>query len=170
MGRIGQALARRLLPFGPETMLYSGPTGKPEVDYAHYVSFEHLLERSEFVIATCPLIPDTENLFSFDAFSRMRPDAVFVNISRGEIVDQAALLDALQSKKIAAAGLDVMVPEPLPTNHELLQFENCVVLPHIGSAEMNTRTAMGLLAARNVMKGLANLPLETPVPGSAKPK
>ena len=166
MGRIGQGVAKRLLPFGVTKVLYSGRTQKPEVDYADFVSFDDLLERSDFVVVVCALTLETRDLFSFDAFAKMKKSAVFVNISRGEVVDQAALLDALYTNKIAAAGLDVMTPEPIPTNHELLKLDNCVVLPHIGSAEEVTRREMAHLVSHNILKALANTPIITPVSGT----
>eukprot|EP00117_Sycon_ciliatum_P028085 scpid81670/ scgid22653/ Glyoxylate reductase/hydroxypyruvate reductase len=166
MGRIGQAVAKRLLPFGVEKMLYSGRAAKPEIDYADFVSFEQLLERSDFIVVTCALTAETTNLFSSEQFSTMKNTAVFVNVARGEVVDQAALVQALKSNQIAAAGLDVMTPEPIPTNHELVQLSNCVLVPHIGSAEEQTRLMMGQLAAKNIVAALKQESLPTPVPGT----
>ncbi|VEN53180.1 unnamed protein product [Callosobruchus maculatus] len=88
-------------------------------------------------------------------FSKTKCSAVFVNVSRGEVVDQSALIQALKSGEIFSAGLDVATPEPLPTDHELLQLDNVVITPHLGSATVNTRKAMAELAARNILQGLA---------------
>ena len=84
----------------------------------------------------------------------MQPGAVLVNTARGEVIDQSALISALQNKKLFAAGLDVCDPEPLPPDHPLLKLPNCIVLPHIGSATVSARNAMSERAARNILAGL----------------
>lgn len=104
----------------------------------------------------CGLLLNTgdQGLCNKDFFQWMKKTAVFVNISRGEVVDQDDLYQALASGQIAAAGLDVTTPEPLPTNHPLLTLKNCVILPHIGSATHRTRNIMSVLAADNLLAGL----------------
>jgi phosphoglycerate dehydrogenase-like enzyme len=90
----------------------------------------------------------------------MKPTATLVNVARGPLVDTAALYEALRSGQIGAAGLDVTDPEPLPSDHPLLELPNCVVTPHLGSASLRTRTEMAEMAARNLVLGLAGEPME----------
>ncbi|KAF7668007.1 hypothetical protein LDENG_00036860 [Lucifuga dentata] len=156
LGRIGMAIARRLKPFGVKRLLYSGRTAKnhaAEVD-AEFVPLDTLVSESDFVVVSCSLTPETQGLCDKNFFSKMKNTAVFVNSSRGAVVNQEDLYQALSSGQIAAAGLDVTTPEPLPTNHPLLTLKNCVVLPHIGSATYSTRSTMAALAARNLICGL----------------
>uniref|UniRef100_A0A8C3RZS7 Glyoxylate reductase/hydroxypyruvate reductase n=1 Tax=Chelydra serpentina TaxID=8475 RepID=A0A8C3RZS7_CHESE len=157
LGRIGQAVARRLKPFGVKTFLYTGSRPKPEnaVEFqAEFVPLAKLAEESDFVVVTCSLTPDTKGMCNKDFFSRMKKTSVFINTSRGAVVNQEDLYQALVSGQIAAAGLDVTTPEPLPTDHPLLSLKNCVILPHIGSATYATRNAMSVLAANNLLAGL----------------
>jgi len=121
--------------------------------------FDAFLSASDIVVVTCALTPETQNLFDAKAFSKMKKSAVFINTSRGGLVNQADLCLALRDGEIGAAGLDVTTPEPLPTDDPLLTLPNCVVLPHIGSATNSTRNAMSLLAAKNLVNGLKGLPL-----------
>eukprot|EP01027_Heterolobosea_sp_BB2_P012871 GEZU01018611.1.p1 GENE.GEZU01018611.1~~GEZU01018611.1.p1 ORF type:complete len:407 (-),score=76.39 GEZU01018611.1:123-1343(-) len=164
LGRIGDSFARRMrFGFGCK-ILYWTPSGpKPDTtkDYdGEYVpSFDELLARSDFVVPHCALTPDTRHLFNGRAFGLMKKSAIFINTTRGGVVDQDALYDALKSGQIAAAGLDVCDPEPLPKDHKLLSLKNCVVLPHIGSATVATRTKMATMAAENVIAGVMGKPL-----------
>ncbi|XP_013061809.2 glyoxylate reductase/hydroxypyruvate reductase-like isoform X1 [Biomphalaria glabrata] len=162
LGRIGLAVAKRLKPFDIAQILYCGRSEKPsqalEVG-AVFTSFEDLLTRSDFVIACCALTPETHHLFNATAFKQMKQTAIFINSSRGGIVNQDDLYEALKSGKIRAAGLDVTTPEPLPTDSPLLKLDNCLVLPHIGSATQSTREAMAVLAARNLLAGLQGKPM-----------
>lgn len=160
MGRIGQAFARLLAGFGCR-LLYTGPHAKPEADAlgATCVPLEMLLAESDFVSIHAPLNDQTRLLINPSTLAQMKPTAVLINTSRGGLVDQDALCAALRDGVIAAAGIDVTTPEPLPTNHPLLTLPNCVVLPHIGSASRATRTRMALLAADNLLAGLAGHPL-----------
>jgi lactate dehydrogenase-like 2-hydroxyacid dehydrogenase len=156
LGRIGAAVARRLLGFGCR-ILYSGPRPHPELADplgAAYVSFEQLLAESDFVSIHCPLNDATRHLFRAVTFKAMKRTAVLINTSRGPVVDQEALYLALASGQIAAAGLDVTTPEPLPLDHPLFTLANCVVLPHIGSASIATRLQMALMAAENLLAGV----------------
>ncbi|KAK2839122.1 hypothetical protein Q7C36_013936 [Tachysurus vachellii] len=156
LGRIGLAIARRLKPFGVKRLLYSGRQPKPqaeEVDGEH-VPLDTLLCESDFVVVSCSLTPETQELCNKSFFSKMKNTAVFINTSRGAVVNQEDLLEALTSGQIAAAGLDVTTPEPLPTDHPLLRLNNCVVLPHIGSATFSTRGIMSQLSANNLLCGL----------------
>ncbi|NWT03436.1 GRHPR reductase, partial [Mionectes macconnelli] len=162
LGRIGQAVARRLKPFGVKKFLYTGSGPKPEnaAEFgAEFVPLTRLAEESDFVVVTCALTPATQGMCNKDFFSRMKKTSVFVNTSRGAVVNQEDLYDALSQGQIAAAGLDVTTPEPLPTDHPLLSLKNCVILPHIGSATYATRSTMAVLAANNLLAGLRGEPM-----------
>ncbi|KAH9507872.1 hypothetical protein Btru_053103 [Bulinus truncatus] len=161
LGRIGLAVAKCLKPFGVSQILYSGRSEKGEAKEvgAVYKNFDELLNASDFVIACCALTPETKNMFNAESFKKMKHTAVFINSSRGGIVNQNDLYEALKSGDIGAAGLDVTVPEPLPTDSPLLKLDNCIVLPHIGSATHSTREAMAVLAARNLLAGLTGKPM-----------
>uniref|UniRef100_A0A8C9T244 Glyoxylate reductase/hydroxypyruvate reductase n=1 Tax=Scleropages formosus TaxID=113540 RepID=A0A8C9T244_SCLFO len=150
LGRIGLAIARRLKPFGVKRLLYSGRTSKPQMG----TSLDRLVSESDFVVVSCSLTPETQGLCDKALFSKMKKTAVFVNTSRGAVVNQEDLHEALSSGRIAAAGLDVTTPEPLPTDHPLLKLKNCVILPHIGSATYSTRGIMAELCANNLLAGL----------------
>lgn len=155
-GRIGQSIAKKLISFGTSKILYSGPRRKPEGDQlgAEFTDFDSLLQQSDFVIVTCPLTPETKGIFTAEKFSLMKRSGIFINTARGGIVDQEALVHALKNKIIAAAGLDVMTPEPLPKDHPLVNLDNCVLTPHIGSATLETRDEMAILTARNILAAL----------------
>jgi len=161
LGRIGFGVAQRLRPFAVSRILYTGHRVKSyAADVgAEFVPFNDLLARSDFVVASCPLSAETKQLFNKSAFSCMKHSAIFINTSRGGIVNQSDLYEALKTGVIAAAGLDVTTPEPLPVSDQLLTLENCVVLPHIGSATVETRTAMSLLTARNILSALSHKPM-----------
>ncbi|KAH1025047.1 glyoxylate reductase/hydroxypyruvate reductase [Dendroctonus ponderosae] len=163
-GRIGQEIAKRLKSFGPKQLLYYNRSEKPEAERdigAVRVSFDELLAESDFVSVSCSLTPETKELFNEAAFKKMKSTAVFINTSRGGVVDQDALVRALESKTIWGAGLDVTTPEPLPLDHPLFKLKNCVILPHIGSASIETRNDMAILTAKNIVAALKNEPLLT---------
>ena len=161
LGRIGSAFARMLGGFGCR-ILYTGPREKPEAARevgATFVPMDTLLEESDFVAVHCPLNDQTRSLFSAEAFRKMKPTAVLINTSRGGVIDQEALYDALVNGEIAAAGLDVTDPEPLPAEHPLVSLDNCVILPHIGSATVATRTKMAVMTTENLLAGVEGRPL-----------
>ncbi|KAI8342939.1 D-isomer specific 2-hydroxyacid dehydrogenase [Chlamydoabsidia padenii] len=155
LGRIGQATVKRLSAFGISKLVYWGRTKKQGVD-GDFVSLDQLLEQSDFVLVSCPLTPDTKELFDYAAFKKMKKNAIFVNISRGGVVKQADLARALKEKLIAGAGLDVTTPEPLPLDDPLQSLDNCVILPHIGTATFETREVMGDMMVDNVLAVLEN--------------
>lgn len=156
LGRIGLAVAKRLSPFGVSKFLYYGRTEKETAKDigAEFVSFDSLLEKSDFVLGCCSLTEDNKELFNKTAFQKMKKTAVFINTSRGGLVNQTDLYAALSTGQIAAAGLDVTSPEPLPTDNPLLTLQNCVILPHIGSATEKARSAMSEVTARNILSCL----------------
>ncbi|OBZ91465.1 Glyoxylate reductase/hydroxypyruvate reductase [Choanephora cucurbitarum] len=157
MGRIGQAVAYRLKAFGIDRVIYWGRQEKPDLKktmHAEFASFDQLLKESDFVVACCALTPETAQLFNYEAFQKMKKHAIFVNTARGGVVDQEGLVRALEEGLIAGAGLDVTTPEPLPTDHPLFQLNNCIVLPHIGSATIEARETMGDMCIYNTIAGL----------------
>ncbi len=162
MGRIGFATAKRLHYGWGMRVLYTARNPKPDADRelnARRVPLDELLAASDFVTVHADLNDSTRGLFDAAAFARMKPSAVFVNTSRGPVVDQAALAAALEAGTIFAAGLDVTDPEPLPPDHELYARPNCVIAPHVASATDGTRAAMARMAAANVLAALRGEPL-----------
>ncbi len=152
MGRIGQAVARRAQGFGMR-LLYTSPTAKPAVEResgVRRVPLDELLAASDFVVLLAPLTAATHHLIGRAELARMRPGAVLVNVGRGGLCDQEALIDALRARQIWGAALDVFAEEPLPADHPLLSLPNVVAVPHIGSASLETRRAMARLAAENL--------------------
>lgn len=127
LGRIGAEVARRLAPFKPEKILYTSRTQKKTAEEfkGTKVALHTLLAESDFVVVTCALTPETENLISDREFALMKQTSILVNSSRGKVVDQEALVRALKNGVIEGAALDVTAPEPLPENHELLSLPNC---------------------------------------------
>ncbi|KAJ2158612.1 hypothetical protein GGF46_003647 [Coemansia sp. RSA 552] len=164
-GRIGQATAHRLAPFGFARTVFTASKPRPDQQShgAEQVSLDQLLRESDLVCVCCPLNDQTRGMFDEGAFGRMKRGAILVNTARGAIVNQDALLAALGQEKIAAAGLDVTVPEPLPKDHPLVRHPRCVVLPHIGSATEETRNAMANLAIDNALAGISDQPMEAEV-------
>ncbi len=161
LGRIGAAVARRLAGFGCK-LLYNDVQPVPQnADPvgATFVDMDTLLAESDFITIHVQLNESTFHLFNAAAFRKMKPSAILINTSRGGTVDQEALYQALVDGEIAAAGLDVTEPEPLPVDHPLLHLRNCVVLPHIASASVATRSKMALIAAENVIAGVEGNPL-----------
>ncbi|WP_251976283.1 2-hydroxyacid dehydrogenase [Salinicola avicenniae] len=156
-GRIGQAIARRgALGFGMQ-VLYSNASPKPEIERelgARRCEFDELLRESDFVCAIVPLTDETRRLIGAREFERMKESAIFINLSRGQVVDEPAMIDALKRGQIRAAGLDVFEKEPLPADSPLPQMANVVALPHIGSATHETRTAMAQRAVDNILLAL----------------
>jgi glyoxylate reductase len=156
-GRIGRAVARRGHGFGMR-VVYTDVIRLPEEAEreagVEWREWAELLAEADVVSVHTPLTPETRHLFNADAFRRMKSSAVLVNTARGPIVDEEALADALRANEIFAAGLDVFEREPAVTE-ALLDLDNVTLLPHLGSATIETRTAMGLLAVENLMAGLA---------------
>ncbi len=155
-GRIGQAVARRAKGFGMDVIYadaFQLPADVEAQTGAQRVELDELLERADFVSIHTNLTPETRHLFGAEQFARMKDTAVLVNTSRGPVVDEAALADALEAGEIFAAGLDVFEHEP-DVHPKLLGLENAVVIPHLGSATVDTRDAMGHLAVDNVFAAL----------------
>ena len=154
-GRIGKAMARRAVGFDMRVIYYSPHEKKPDPDIkATRVDFETLLKESDFISLHTPLTPDTRQLIDSEALSKMKPNVVLVNTSRGPVVDLDALYDALKERRIFGAGLDVTEPEPLPSDSPLLTLDNVVIAPHIASASKTSRDKMSWMAAKNLIAGL----------------
>jgi phosphogluconate 2-dehydrogenase len=158
MGRIGEALAQRgHFGFGMP-VIYHSHSPKPAVEQrfnAQYRSLGELLQQADFICLTLPLTAQTERLIGAEEFALMRPQSIFINISRGKVVDEAALIEALRAGQIRAAGLDVFEREPLDLDSPLLQMDNVVATPHMGSATHETREAMARCAVENLLAALA---------------
>ncbi len=163
-GRIGQALAHRARGFDMEVLYhdqYRNESAEQETG-AQYLELEELLETADFISVHTPLTPETRHLIGPGELDLMKPTAILVNSSRGPVVDEAALADALEQGSIFAAGLDVYEEEP-EVHPKLLELENVVLAPHIGSASIETRDKMAVLAAENLVAVLRGEDPTTPV-------
>jgi len=172
-GRIGQAVARRATGFDMRILYYdpgasasnpypSGTVSTTEISSpppwaglpAVSTDLDTLLRESDFVSIHVPLTPETRHMVDADFLSKLKPNAVLVNTSRGAVVDQSALYETLKERRIFAAALDVTDPEPLPMDSPLLELENCLIVPHIASASLQSRDMMAFLSAKNLIAGL----------------
>ncbi|WP_342498342.1 D-glycerate dehydrogenase [Bacillus sp. FSL M8-0350] len=165
MGSIGTALAKRAKGFNMN-VLYHNRSRKPEAEAqlgVTYAAFEELLKQSDFIVCLTPLTPETKDMFNEKAFDLMKNSAYFINVSRGQTVDEDALYEAVTTGKIAGAGLDVFRQEPVSPSHPLTTLRNVTVLPHIGSASVETRKTMMRLCAENIALVLQDEPAKTPV-------
>jgi len=157
MGRIGEKVARRAALGFEMDVLYYNTKRKPELEEKYgitYSDMESLLERSDFVLLLVPLRESTYHLMGEKQFSLMKSSAIFINCSRGQTVNENALIAALQSGEIRGAGLDVFEKEPVAVDNPILKMDNVVVLPHIGSATQKTRFDMAMKAAENLVAGV----------------
>jgi glyoxylate reductase len=155
-GRIGTAVARRAQGFGMP-LRYHNRNRVPALEAetgAEYRSFGQLLRESDFIVCLVPLTEQTRGLFGAVEFAQMKPTAVFVNASRGPVVNEADLVGALRRGRPWAAGLDVFEREPIGADHPLATLPNATIVPHLGSATVRTRAAMATLAARNLVAAL----------------
>lgn len=166
LGKIGLEMARCCkAAFGMKVIYHNrtrNEAAEQELD-AKWLPFEELLQQSDVVTVHTALTPETEGKFDQTAFNLMKPSAIFINTARGAIHQEDDLLKALEEGTIWGAGLDVTNPEPMRPDHPLLQMPNVAVLPHIGSATQETRAAMSVLAARNVIAGLKGEEIPFPV-------
>jgi glyoxylate/hydroxypyruvate/2-ketogluconate reductase len=157
-GRIGQAIAKRALGFDMRILYHSRSRAAPDAERlarAQYVSKEDLLRQSDIVLLILPYTPETHHYIGAEELKLMKPSAVLVNMARGGIVDDAALVEALKDKTIWAAGLDVFENEP-KLHPGFLELENAVLSPHIASASEPTRRAMAMTAAKNLVAALTD--------------
>ncbi len=158
MGRIGSATARRALGF-KMNIIYFSRTRKPEIEKelgARFVDLNTLLKQSDFISIHLPLSNETQKMIGNKEFNLMKKSAILINTSRGGVIDEYALIEALKEDKIAGAGLDVFTHEPINVEkNPLVKLKKILVLlPHIGSATIETRTRMALMAAENLVMGL----------------
>ncbi len=155
MGRIGRAVARRASGFAMRVLYHNRHRLPPESEAgAQWVAFDELLAQSDFLVVMIPYSPAVHHLIDAEALARMKPTAHLINVARGGIVDEAALIEALQHNRIAGAALDVFENEP-HVDPRFFALENVVLTPHIGSSTRATRFAMASLAADNLLAALA---------------
>lgn len=157
MGRIGTEVARRASGFDMKVIYYNhhGRAERGETIGARMCStLDELFEQADFISLHVPLTPETHHLIDADALSKMKNTAILINTARGPVVDNDALYNALSAEKIAYAALDVTDPEPLPSDHKLMMLPNCLIVPHIGSATIATRSRMAVMAAENLLAGI----------------
>lgn len=155
-GRIGQAVARRGGGFGMRVIYFDVARPPAEVERelgAEYRELDQLLAEADFISVHVALTSETRHLFGAEEFKKMKPTTVIVNTSRGPVIDEAALAEALAGGELFAAGLDVFEKEP-EVHERLLDLDNAVVIPHLGSATVETRDAMGMLAVENLTAAL----------------
>ncbi|MGH2407128.1 MAG: 2-hydroxyacid dehydrogenase [Candidatus Limnocylindrales bacterium] len=165
-GRIGREMAKRAHGFDMTVLVHDAYPPSADEQAALGVSvvpFDELLARSDVISLHVNLTDETRHLIDAAALARMKKTAILVNTSRGPVIDQAALADALRNEVIAGAALDVTDPEPMPADDPLLGFPNCLVVPHIASASRATRGKMAAMAAANLLAGLRGERLPTPV-------
>ncbi|MFT8351724.1 2-hydroxyacid dehydrogenase [Clostridium saccharoperbutylacetonicum] len=156
MGRIGTAVAKRAKLGFDMNVVYYNRNRKTEVEknlHIQYCEFESLIKTSDFIVLLTPLTKDTYHLIDFKEFAMMKKNAIFINASRGQVVNEDALVDALQNQKILGAGLDVYEAEPINTDNRLIKIPNVITLPHVGSGTSNTLYNMTKTAALNLVKG-----------------
>jgi len=162
LGRIGKAIAKRVAAFGLE-VVYHGRNPQPGVAYRYYPSLVDMAKAADVLVIVAPGGPSTRNIVNAEVLEALGQDGVLINIARGSLVDEAALIDALKHGKILAAGLDVYENEPnVPA--ELIALDNAVLLPHVGSASVRTRRAMAECVVENLFAWADGKPPLTPVP------
>jgi lactate dehydrogenase-like 2-hydroxyacid dehydrogenase len=162
MGRIGQAIARRLEAFG-RPLGYWARNRQAAVPYRYYGDLIAMARDVDTLIAILPGGPATNNLINTPVLEALGPRGIFINVARGSVVDEAALIEALKSRKILRAGLDVFHGEP-NINPAFFQLDNVTLVPHIGSASVHTRSRMGQVVVDNLLAFAAGKPPITPVP------
>ena len=157
-GRIGLEVAKRARGFDMQVIYYDKVCRSPEEEENLGLEFvpnlAELLARADFISIHTALTPETHHLISAAELAKMKPTAILINASRGTIVDQKALYQALKSRQILGAGLDVTEVEPIPLDDPLLTLDNVIIAPHIASASVATRTKMAVMAAENLLAGL----------------
>jgi len=160
-GRIGQAVAKRGIGFDMRVLYYdpNPPSPNPNLP-AVSTDMDTLLGESDFISVHVLLTPETHHLINADLLARLKSNAVLVNTSRGGVLDQEALYKTLKERRIFAAALDVTDPEPLPMDSPLLELDNCIIVPHIASASIQSRDMMAFLAAQNLIAGLKGAKLK----------
>jgi lactate dehydrogenase-like 2-hydroxyacid dehydrogenase len=162
LGRIGREIAKRATAFGLE-VVYHGRKAQDDAPYLYYPTLKGMAEACNILVVVAPGGAATRHLVNAEILAALGPDGVLVNVARGTLVDEAALIEALKNNTILAAGLDVFEKEPrVPA--ALLQLDNVVVLPHVGSASIRTRLAMANLVVDNALSWISGAGPLTPVP------
>lgn len=161
LGRIGLAIAKRAEVFGMK-IIYHGPRKKAGVPYPYYADLRAMAAESDYLMVACPGGAETRNLVSADVLAALGPEGTVINIARGSVIDEPAMVAALQNGKLGAAGLDVFADEPR-VPEALFTLDNVVLQPHVGSATHATRAAMGQLVVDNLKAFFAGKPLLTKV-------
>ncbi len=152
MGNVGRQVAKRAQGFDLD-IIYTTPRPSPEIDKAYNaraVSLDELLQQADIITLHCPLKPETHHLIDAAAIEKMKPSAIVINISRGPVIDETALIAALKSGRLFAAGLDVFETEPAPIREELYSLPNVYCLPHVASATWESRSAMAMRVLANI--------------------
>jgi lactate dehydrogenase-like 2-hydroxyacid dehydrogenase len=162
LGRIGKAIATRITAFGLD-VVYHGRHAQADVPYRYYSSLVDMAKAVDILIVVAPGGPGTRHIINADVLEALGPDGVLINVARGTLVDEKALIEALRNKTILAAGLDVFEKEP-SVPQELIALENAVLLPHVGSASIKTRQAMAECVVSNLFAWADGEPPLTPVP------
>ena len=162
LGRIGKAIAQRVAAFDVE-VLYHGRTRQEGVPYPYYPTLIGLAQASDVLVVITPGGPSTKNLVDAEVLRALGPEGILINVARGSVVDEEALIEALRSKTILTAGLDVFADEPR-VPQALIDMDHIVLMPHIASASVHTRTAMGQLVLDNLATFFAGKGPLTPVP------
>ena len=158
LGKIGRAVAERAKAFGMNTVAYVPRIHGDEPDYVKLVSLDEMLDVSDVVSMHCPLTPETQGAVNADFISKMKDGAYFINTSRGAVVDENALADALNSGKLGGAGLDVLSTEPPAADNPLLKAKNCFITPHIAWAAFETRKRLAGILEDNIKAFIAGKP------------
>lgn len=158
-GRIGQNTARIAAALGMKVLAYDHHENEEAKKYAEYVPLERLLAESDVISMHCPLFPQTEKMINRSTIAQMKTGVIFINTSRGQLVDEKDLADALNSGKIAAAGLDVVYTEPILTDNPLLHAKNCFITPHIAWAPLESRRRLMNIAVENLAQFIAGTPV-----------
>lgn len=156
-GSIGRSVARAAKAFGMRVLVFTR-TPKTE-EGVEFVDFDTLLKESDIVTLHCPLNPASEKLMNAEAFAKMKQDSVLINTSRGPVVDEYALRDALLSGKLSGAGLDVLTIEPMKADCPLFGIENCIITPHIAWAGLETRERLLKIAEENLKAFISGAPI-----------
>lgn len=163
-GRIGQATARLAIAFGMRVIAHDTAVAKSPLAEVELAGLDDLLRRSDVVSLHCPLTPATEKLIDGEALAKMKPNAFLINTSRGPLIDEAALAEALNAGAIAGAGLDVLSTEPAQRNNPLLRARNCFITPHLAWATQAARQRLLTTAVENVEAFIAGRPRNAVVP------
>jgi phosphoglycerate dehydrogenase-like enzyme len=171
-GRIGRGVVRRLVAFGGR-VLVSDPFATPEAVAAlgaHAAPLPALLAESDLVTLHCPSLPETKGLINATTLAAAKPGLLVVNLSRGDLVDPAALVAALDGGKVAGAALDVFSPEPIPAGHPILGRDNVILAPHVASVSAAAVERLRATAARLAVAAISGGPLESIVNGVSGPR